>query len=130
MTRLTRDHHVGLLCERDRITRKGGLIVDGRLLGILEPTRSFGDVDIKEKDVGLIAEPEVVSITIPAGGTLHLVSDGVTAFMNDEEIAALESKVLSDNPQLVGRADPCLVAKEVCTKVGCFVLFVYRINAS
>ena len=46
--------------ESTRIRRAGGRVLHGRLDGILEPSRTIGDLDVKDKgNTGLIATPEM-----------------------------------------------------------------------
>jgi len=49
--------------ERRRIEKMGGHVVDGRINGILEPSRTIGDADLKRvhPPSGLIAEPVVTA---------------------------------------------------------------------
>ena len=49
--------------ERRRIEQMGGSVVEGRINGILEPSRTIGDADLKrvEPPSGLIAEPVITS---------------------------------------------------------------------
>lgn len=44
---LTRDHTPSVGYERQRITMAGGYISRGRVNGILEMTRSLGDIELK-----------------------------------------------------------------------------------
>ena len=56
----TRDHRADGQAEFKRITAAGGIVENGRLGGV-QPSRVFGDVEVKEarEGVGLIALPEV-----------------------------------------------------------------------
>lgn len=67
---ITVDHRATAAAETTRINEAGGRIKDGRVM-TLEPSRSFGDVDVKlaaGKDV-VIAEPDVDRIVIKSGAS-------------------------------------------------------------
>jgi len=116
--RVTREHHADLDVERDRIAAKGGEVIDGRLQGILEPTRSFGDLDIKNMDVGLTAVPETTAFRVTAGSALVLVSDGVTSHVGAREIERILNFAFPSSLALGGGAkpnrDPSVMAAKVC----------------
>jgi len=71
---LTEDHEPELAKERERIEQSGGRITWSsvgrpRVNGVLEMTRSIGDVELKKS--GVIAEPDVHSFevcVVPAHG--------------------------------------------------------------
>jgi serine/threonine protein phosphatase PrpC len=54
---LTEDHRVSNGAERARIVRLGGTIRNNRVLGVLEPTRTIGDLCEKER----AGHPDVIS---------------------------------------------------------------------
>lgn len=54
---LTQEHKAILAAERARISRSGGQVVNGRLEGKIEISRSFGDLQYKKS--GMIAKPDV-----------------------------------------------------------------------
>lgn len=46
--------------ERKRIEKAGGYVINGRAMGVLEPSRTLGDIDVKKLCPGaVIASPEV-----------------------------------------------------------------------
>ena len=58
--RLNKPHRATGKSERRRIEAAGGFVVKGRAMGVLEPSRTLGDVDVKRMCPGAIsAEPEV-----------------------------------------------------------------------
>ena len=109
VTRLTRDHVVSDPDEIERIRVAGGKILEGRLNGVLEPTRAFGDADIKMSQDGLIVDPEITYRVVDPGAVLILCSDGITASFSDEELGKMVLKDLREN-----NFDPSHAAATVC----------------
>jgi serine/threonine protein phosphatase PrpC len=106
---LTRDHRATDPAEQVRIETAGGVIIEDRVYGVLAPSRSFGDRDMKEKRGVVIAEPEVVKYQIRAYPStskkytfMILASDGVWDVMSSESACDYVSKVLAKN---AGNAD-------------------------
>lgn len=71
--RLTRDHRASDEDEMKRVLGMGGKIVNGRVGGIMSPTRSFGDLDVREEwgEGILISEPDVTYATLEKEGDLR-----------------------------------------------------------
>jgi protein phosphatase 2C family protein 2/3 len=61
---LTQDHRPSDPIEKARIIGAGGIIKGGRVMGVLAPSRGFGDLDVKRKapspDI-IISEPEITT---------------------------------------------------------------------
>lgn len=125
--RMTREHHADLDVERDRIASRGGEVIDGRLQGILEPTRSFGDLDIKDMNVGLSSEPETLAFRANAGCAVVLVSDGVTSHVGAREmerilnfafaggvVGVLKSTTTTGTRNNNNKRDPSVMAAKIC----------------
>ena len=95
---LSTDHTAKV--ESTRIRRAGGRVLHGRLDGILEPSRTIGDLDVKDKgNTGLIATPEMRKGKIEHDKlyVFVLASDGLwDVFKNHEVISfihrAIENK--------------------------------------
>ena len=118
---LTRDHRAGDPGERVRVETAGGIIVDDRVFGVLAPTRSFGDLDMKEKKGVVIAEPELVRYSVRAFPTatkkftfMILASDGVWDVMSSDAACDYVSKILSKSGGNADLAAARLVA--TCAK--------------
>ena len=94
--RLTYDHRAEDEEEQDRITRAGGFINRGRVLGILAVTRSFGDHGMKDF---VCADPYMTHTNLVErqGGVnneeevplLILACDGVWDVLTDQEAGEL-----------------------------------------
>jgi len=89
---LSCDHKASSATETLRIRRAGGTVFDGRVFG-LEPSRTLGDFDIKQKTAeGVISiVPEVRRAEVGDGnGVAHAVlvcaTDGVWDYLDGEDI--------------------------------------------
>ena len=79
--------------ERRRIEREGGRVIDGRLLGVLAPSRAFGNLDLRSRPGGraLSSECDVTegTLELDAAGTgwILLASDGCFDAMTIDDVA-------------------------------------------
>lgn len=92
---LTGDHRADAEEEMERIERAGGSVVEGRV-GNLQPSRSFGDIDVKEI-VGegvVIPTPEVSRISMQPGGFMVIATDGLWDYVGDSGVIALAKESL------------------------------------
>ena len=97
ITALSTDHTAKV--ESARIRRAGGRVLRGRLDGILEPSRTIGDLDVKNKGkTGLIATPEMRK-----GKMKHdqlyvfvLASDGLWDVFNNREVISFVHKAIEN----------------------------------
>jgi protein phosphatase 2C family protein 2/3 len=98
---LTKDHRPSDPAEKARIYAAGGIIKGGRVMGVLAPSRGFGDLDVKRKapsPVRSLAHPHRASP--PPELTLVLAQDviisvpDVTSFTMDEFVKGLPSFVI------------------------------------
>ena len=88
ITRLSYDHRVADPKEKERILSNGGIIVNGRVYGILMLSRSFGDFITKE--FGTIVIPHVVKYEITQDDLYCVIaSDGVWDVIKDNDCAVL-----------------------------------------
>ena len=82
--KLTTDHTLLLASERARVLEAGGRVENGRVNGIMEVSRSFGDIKLKK--YGVSAEPECrihFKIT-PGDEFLLLACDGLWSVMDPQ----------------------------------------------
>jgi len=65
-TKLTRDHRPSDPEELKRVTSLGGTVVNGRVGGVMTPTRAFGDMDVRAEwgDGIIISEPDITYATL------------------------------------------------------------------
>ena len=98
----TKDHRADDPVEAARITSRGGVIIEGRLNGVLCPSRSFGDTDVKSLDTEevLICTPDIgrYSVDMGAPGKIQsfmiLATDGLWDVMDTQEACDFVEKVL------------------------------------
>jgi len=73
---LTIDHHPQNFNERMRIQKSGGMVKDGRVMGVLEVSRSIGDGPMKAH--GVICLPDIKKLSLtPNDLFLILACDGL-----------------------------------------------------
>lgn len=86
--RLSYDHRVADLNEKNRIISNGGIIVNERVYGILMLSRSFGD--FLTKDFGVIVTPYVTKVELTEDDLYCVIaSDGVWDVIKDNDCAVL-----------------------------------------
>lgn len=109
---LTADHRPSVPSEKARIKSVGGVIKGGRVQGVLAPSRSFGDLDVKLscKDA-VIAVPDIntyrVEIDKTGNAFLLLATDGVWDAMSSEKAMSVVAKSYAKNK------NPAVAASEL-----------------
>ncbi|KAL8440270.1 hypothetical protein Efla_004966 [Eimeria flavescens] len=85
---LSRDLRTSAPYELQRLRSLNASVEGGRLGGVLEPSRSVGDFDIKDSQPkgALSATPETAYLRLTGPGLLLLASDGFWDFVGPEEI--------------------------------------------
>eukprot|EP01080_Neovahlkampfia_damariscottae_P004349 gene4349-7705_t len=85
--RLSQDHKPSLKSEVDRIIEADGLLIQGRVNGIISLTRSLGDHNMKD---WIINDPYYSEMTItPKDKFLILACDGIWDVLTDQEAVTL-----------------------------------------
>ncbi|KAL1515632.1 hypothetical protein AB1Y20_002250 [Prymnesium parvum] len=90
---LSKDHSPSDAKERKRIEAAGGNVVEGRVCGSLEVSRSLGDVRLKRH--GLLASPDVTSFAVGAEQRFVLLAcDGLwKAFSGKEAVEFVHERL-------------------------------------
>ncbi|CAM9928674.1 unnamed protein product, partial [Sphacelaria rigidula] len=97
---LSKPHRAMDLDEKTRISHAGGRVIQGRVMGVLEPSRAIGDLDLKKTWPGcVIAEPYVSVRSLPYSrgqepSYLVVASDGVWDSMTQLEVSELVSTIV------------------------------------
>lgn len=93
---LSNDHHPSVQEEADRIKKCGGYVSVGRLMGIIEVSRAFGDLRFRNN--GLIGDPEITvhKIDKEKDKFLIIASDGVWKVVPNELAVELVSEWLGN----------------------------------
>lgn len=92
---VTDDHRADAPSESDRIIRAGGSVVDGRVFN-LQPSRSFGDLDVKDLagEGVVIPTPEVGRVQLKEDGFLIVATDGLWDSVFTEAAVDVAKEVL------------------------------------
>ncbi|MCI4385555.1 hypothetical protein PGIGA_G00051810 [Pangasianodon gigas] len=90
---LSKEHNPTIYEERMRIQRAGGTVRDGRVLGVLEVSRSIGDGQYKR--CGVISTPDLRRCTLsPKDKFVILACDGLFKVFSADEAVQFVSKIL------------------------------------
>lgn len=98
-TKATIDHRASEVSERMRISRLHGSIVCGRVGGMLEPSRTIGDFDVKDSQPPGVVSciPDIRCFDIDGPALILLGTDGIWDAITEEEIVpALMANFLWD----------------------------------
>lgn len=92
---LTKEHSPSIFEERKRIEKAGGTVRDGRVMGVVEVSRSIGDGRFKH--CGVISTPDVVRCPLSENDLFIIMAcDGLWKAFTIEEAAKFVIKVLED----------------------------------
>ncbi|XP_072546879.1 integrin-linked kinase-associated serine/threonine phosphatase 2C [Salminus brasiliensis] len=92
---LSKEHNPTIYEERMRIQRAGGTVRDGRVLGVLEVSRSIGDGQYKR--CGVISTPDLRRCQItPKDRFVILACDGLFKVFSAEEAVKYVNRILQD----------------------------------
>ncbi|KAI5625469.1 integrin-linked kinase-associated serine/threonine phosphatase 2C isoform X1 [Silurus asotus] len=92
---LSKEHNPTIYEERMRIQRAGGTVRDGRVLGVLEVSRSIGDGQYKR--CGVISTPDLRRFTLgPKDRFVILACDGLFKVFSADGAVQFVNKFLQD----------------------------------
>lgn len=88
VTWFSKEHRLSAPKERARIRARGGWFRHGRVGGVLEPTRTIGDFDIKASQPAgvVIATPEVRTFSVSKPALVCIASDGIWDFIDASQL--------------------------------------------
>ncbi|XP_067126522.1 integrin-linked kinase-associated serine/threonine phosphatase 2C-like [Centruroides vittatus] len=93
---LSKDHSPTDYEERMRIQKAGGYVRDGRVMGVLEVSRSFGDGQFKTS--GVICLPDVRRCQLTHNDSFILLAcDGLWKVFTSQEVISIVMKTLEDS---------------------------------
>lgn len=82
--RLSEDHRPGMLEEKKRVESAGGFVLGGRVNGVLNVSRAFGDHSMKAM---VVSTPSVRTIRLgPLDEFLVLACDGLWDFVEEKDV--------------------------------------------
>jgi len=113
---LTTPHRADDPPERARIESCGGSVVNGRVMGVLEPSRAIGDLDLKRLPKARLAvsiEPSLASLELVPGAApsssapeafpfVVLASDGLWDFVEPRRVYEVAKQALMDSSSSQG----------------------------
>lgn len=115
---LSNQHTCYVMKEKERIMRTGGAVDNGRINGILEVSRAFGDVHLKK--FGVINTPDLMKVTLDPAQDRFIVlgCDGFftsqppaeTVDIINEHLTGEEERAISEENEM-SVSDTC---KELC----------------
>eukprot|EP00917_Polyrhabdina_sp_WS-2016_P031269 GHVP01066674.1.p1 GENE.GHVP01066674.1~~GHVP01066674.1.p1 ORF type:complete len:638 (+),score=99.11 GHVP01066674.1:655-2568(+) len=87
-------HRASLEEETRRITKLGGNVINGRVDGILEPSRTIGDLDVKwSQPPGVLSViPDVRAYQVTAPVLVFLATDGIWDVLKPKDILHMIQK--------------------------------------
>uniref|UniRef100_A0A3Q3EP32 Integrin-linked kinase-associated serine/threonine phosphatase n=1 Tax=Labrus bergylta TaxID=56723 RepID=A0A3Q3EP32_9LABR len=95
---LSREHNPTIYEERMRIQRAGGTVRDGRVLGVLEVSRSIGDGQYKR--CGIISTPDLRRVQLTANDRfIILACDGLFKVFSADEAVKFVLNVLVEQKE-------------------------------
>ena len=98
VNRISYDHKCDDKQEIERIKQAGGFVQNGRLMGIINLSRSIGDIELKQ--YGLISNPNFFKIELTKNDKFVIMaSDGVWDVINDFEAYKI-SQNIDDSDEL------------------------------
>jgi integrin-linked kinase-associated serine/threonine phosphatase 2C len=108
---LSNQHNCFAMKEKERILRMGGAVENGRINGILNVTRAFGDIHLKK--FGVISQPDLMKVTIDPDQDRFIIigSDGLFSSTTALETVELVSELMSNQED--GGGD----VKELCSEL-------------
>ncbi|KDO24314.1 hypothetical protein SPRG_10389 [Saprolegnia parasitica CBS 223.65] len=111
---LSTDHKASCPLEKRRILVAGGSVVGGRVAGVLAPSRSIGDIDMKAKGMEgwVVAVPEISEGKIARNSIYVLATDGVWDVLSNDEVLDIAEDVLDDEYEKNCQRASDAIAKE------------------
>ena len=87
-TRMSYDHKASDPTEKDLVAQRGGIVLNGRVNGVLMVSRAIGDAELGE---ACGCQPYIQKIHRKDGMKMVIACDGVFDVMTDEEVAQIAS---------------------------------------
>ncbi|RHY30035.1 hypothetical protein DYB32_004673 [Aphanomyces invadans] len=96
---LSTDHKASCPLEKQRIAKAGGHVIMDRVAGVLAPSRSIGDLDMKMPGMEgwVIADPDINEAELCPDSLYVLATDGVWDVMSSRDVLCLADSTWMDN---------------------------------
>ena len=98
---LTEDHKISNFKEKERILKKGGVIINERLGGNLIISRSLGDFDMKK--YGLISTPDLEEFFLKERRIFFLASDGIWDVLGRKDVEEICKGFKGNDLEVLGK---------------------------
>uniref|UniRef100_H3AWP3 Integrin-linked kinase-associated serine/threonine phosphatase 2C n=1 Tax=Latimeria chalumnae TaxID=7897 RepID=H3AWP3_LATCH len=115
---LSKEHNPTQYEERMRIQKAGGTVRDGRVMGVLEVSRSIGDGQYKR--CGVISTPDVKRCQLTPNDRFFLLAcDGLFKVFSPEEAISFVKPILEDDqtPVKEGKSAQDIQYEAACKKL-------------
>jgi len=112
-----RQHKCWMMKEKERILRAGGAVENGRINGVLEVSRSFGDISLKK--YGVLCTPEYMKFKVdPTKDKFILLGcDGFWSNWTAAEALAHAQEVVEIEKERAERDEEPVDLKECCREL-------------
>ncbi|XP_064641995.1 integrin-linked kinase-associated serine/threonine phosphatase 2C-like [Lineus longissimus] len=113
---LTKDHNAEVYEERMRIQKAGGVVRDGRVMGVLEVSRSIGDGQFKKQGVTCLPDIKRCQLT-EKDKYLVIACDGLWKTMTPDEVMKIVQEVKDTSQQTECRSSEDGFWDAVCNRL-------------
>merc|ERR1740117_717464 len=112
-----RQHKCWMMKEKERILRAGGAVENGRINGVLEVSRSFGDISLKK--YGVLCTPEYMKFRVDAEKDKFILlgCDGFWSNWTAAEALAHAQDVVQMERERAEREEEPADLKECCQEL-------------
>mmetsp|Transcript_26471 Transcript_26471/g.61719 ORF Transcript_26471/g.61719 Transcript_26471/m.61719 type:complete len:422 (+) Transcript_26471:75-1340(+) len=112
-----RQHKCWMMKEKERILRSGGTVENGRINGVLEVSRAFGDIALKK--FGVLCTPDYMKFKVDDEKDQYIIlaCDGFWNAWAPAEALEMCSEVIANEEARAGRDGEAPNLKECCSEM-------------
>mmetsp|Transcript_11175 Transcript_11175/g.25397 ORF Transcript_11175/g.25397 Transcript_11175/m.25397 type:complete len:418 (+) Transcript_11175:79-1332(+) len=112
-----RQHKCWMMKEKERILRSGGTVENGRINGVLEVSRAFGDIPLKK--FGVLCSPDYMKFKVDSEKDQYIIlaCDGFWNAWTAAEALEMCSEVVANEEARAGRDGETPNLKECCSEL-------------
>merc|ERR1711920_995381 len=125
---LSNQHTCYVMKEKERIMRTGGAVDNGRINGILEVSRAFGDMHLKK--FGVINTPDLMKVTLDPELDRFIVlgCDGFFTSQPPAETVDICNEHLSNEEQRASNEETEMSVSEACKELCRYMLAEQKVQ--
>merc|ERR1712039_117696 len=125
---LSNQHTCYVMKEKERIMRTGGAVDNGRINGILEVSRAFGDMHLKK--FGVINTPDLMKVTLDPELDRFIVlgCDGFFTSQPPAETVDIVNEHLSNEEQRAANEETEMSVTEACKELCRYMLAEQKVQ--